>query len=199
MSFSRDKIQTFFNPLAGKTATFLLDGREANMHFAQMVSTLVAERGEAMAILDLDAFYSSRADRIFSTGSNPSESTTIIVPKPGSDIETDFSHLFEARQEVLVIDSLNSFFHLISLDDWHARSRKLTFAIEALSHYAKTNSKAVILSMYRRERYAGTGTRRPISRLSDLTVSVTVRGAQVVLRTEKGSGWTGGEFSTRNL
>lgn len=197
MSFSRDEVPTFFDPLAGRTTTFLLDSRQAKLRFAQTISALVSSGGKGLAILDLDAFYSSHADKIFSLDPRQGESTTIIVPKPGSDIEEQFSHLFDAQQEVLVIDSLNSFFHLLSLDDWHARSRKVTFALEALSQFARSNSKIAILSMYRRERYAGTGTKRPISQLSDLTVSVTLRGDQAVFRVEKGLGWPGREFSTR--
>jgi len=190
----------FFAPLAGRTATFLLDGRQANLDFARTISSLAAKVGKTLAILDLDALYSSHADMIFASAAIQSlESTTIIVPEPGSDIERDFSCLFDIRQEVLVIDSLNSFFHLLSLDDWRARSRKLKFALEALSHYARTNGKIVLLSMYRRERSGGTGTGRPISHLSDLTVSVALRDNQAVLRIVKGSGWAGGEFSTRIL
>lgn len=185
------------DPLTGKTATFLLDGRQANLHFARTISALVGEGGEALSVLDLDAFYSSHADRIFSPVTALAEATTIMVPKPGSDIEREFTRLFATQNKVLVIDSLNSFFHLLSLDDWRARSRKVTFALEVLSQYARTNSKIAILSMYRRERYAGAGTRRPISQLSDLTVSVTLRGDQVVFRVEKGSGWPGRAFSTR--
>jgi hypothetical protein len=163
-----------------------------------MVSALVADAGKALAILDLDALYSSHADMVLSSANDKTlESTTIIVPQPGSDIEQEFSRLFDTRQEVLVIDSLNSLFHLLSLDDWRARSRKLTFALEALSYYARTNSKIIILSMYRREGSGGTRTGRPISHLSDLAVSVALREDQVALRVVKGSGWTGGEFSTR--
>ena len=199
MSFSGGEARKFLEPLAGRTTTFILEGREANLDFARVLSSLVAIGGRTSAILDLDALYSAHADRIFSSVPQSSlESTTIQVPEPGSDIEREFSRLFEAHQDVLIIDSLNSFFHLISPDNRGARSRKLAFALEALSYFARANGKIVALSMYRREGLARGGTRRPISFLSDLTASVGLRGDSMIFRLVKGSGWSGGEFSTRS-
>jgi hypothetical protein len=200
MSFGEGEAQRFFGPLTGKTATFLVDGRQASLDFARIISGLVAIEGRASTILDLDALYSSHADRIFSGAPQTIlESTTIRVPEPGSDIEGEFSSLFEDHSDVLIIDSLNTFFHLLSLDNWRARSRKLAFALEALSQLARTNGKTVILSMYRRQGSAGAGSRKPISYLSDLTSSVTFRGDLAVFSIVKGSGWSGGEFSIRSL
>jgi hypothetical protein len=200
MSFDEGEARRFFEPLTGRTATFLVDGRQASLDFARIVSGLVAVGGRASTILDLDALYSSHADRIFSGAPKTNlESTTIWVPEPGSDIEAEFSSLFEAHTDVLIIDSLNTFFHLLSLDNWRARSRKLAFALEALSQLARVNGKTVILSMYRREGSAKAGTGRPISYLSDLTSSVTFRGDVATFRVVKGSGWSGGEFSIRSL
>jgi len=62
---------------------------------------------------------------------------------------------------------------------------------------ARTNGKAVILSMYRREGFARWGTVRSISGLSDLTASVEARGRELLIRLERGPGWEGGVFSTR--
>ena len=199
MSFGGGEAQKFFEPLTGRTATFLVDGRQASLDFARIVSGLVAIGGRASTILDLDALYSSHADRIFSGVAQMSlESTTIRIPEPGSDIEGEFSSLFEAHQDVLIIDSLNTFFHLLSLDNWRARSRKLAFALEALSQLARANGKTVILSMFRREGSVRVGTGRPISYLSDLTSSVGFRGDLAIFRVVKGSGWSGGEFSIRS-
>jgi hypothetical protein len=199
MSFDGGEAQKFFEPLTGRTATFLVDGRQASLDFARIISGLVAIGGRAATILDLDALYSSHADRIFSGAAQTNlESTTIRVPEPGSDIEGEFSNLFEAHNDVLIIDSLNTFFHLLSLDNWRARSRKLAFALEALSQLARTNGKIVIFSMYRREGSSRAGTRRPISYLSDLTSSVTFSGDVAIFRVVKGSGWSGGEISIRN-
>ncbi len=197
MSFSGWLAKSFFSPLAGKTATFLLDGRQANIEFARAVVGFLA--GDDCAILDLDAFYSSNADLILASLTAASASSTVIrVPEPGSDIDGELSRLFGARQKVIIIDSLNSLYHLLSQEDWSSRSRKLMFAVASLSYFARTNGKAVILTMYRREGFTRSGTGRSISGLSDLTAAVDVRGDELIVRSERGSAWPGGRFSMRS-
>lgn len=199
MSFSGDQAKSFFGPLAGKTATFLLEGRQANLEFSRAVVGLLAGGGDACAILDLDAFYSSNSDRILSSLTTASaRSTTIRVPEPGSDVEGALATLFGAQQKVVIIDSLNSLYHLLSQEDGSSRNRKLTFAVASLSYFARTNGKAVILTMYRREGFTRPGTARPISGFSDVTAAVDVRGDELTIRSERGSAWPGGRFSTRS-
>ena len=199
MSFSDRRPSHFFDPLVGKTTTFLLRGRQANIGFARTMMRLLAEAGAECSILDLDAFYSSNAGLVLAPLADGAESSTIRVPAPGSDIEDEFSRLFETAQEVIVIDSLNSLYHLTSVEDGSSRSRKLTFALAALSYLARTNAKAVVLSMYRREGFARPGPNRSISGLSDVTAAVDIRGSDLTIRTERGSAWPGGSFSTRAL
>jgi len=198
MSFSGQQAHSFLAPLVGKTSTFLLDDRKANLDFACTVMALLARTETSSAIVDLDAFYSSNSDRIFPPSAAPTaRETTIRVPRPGADVEDEFSTLFQSQQKVVIIDSLNSFYHLISLEDGSSRSRKLTFALASLSYFAKTNGRAVILTMYRREGFARGGTGRSISALSDLTASVDVREEELTVRVERGSGWPGGALSMR--
>jgi hypothetical protein len=197
MSFGGHQAQSFFGPLTGRTATFLLEGREANLGFATRLMRLFADSGEACSILDIDAFYSSNADTVFAPLPKPTaESTIVRVPEPGADIEGEFAKLFESKQKVVIIDSLNSLYHLISQEDGSSRSRKLTFAVASLSYLARTNAKAVLLTMYRREGFARSGTGRSISALSDVTASVDVRGDEITVRVERGEAWPGGRYST---
>jgi hypothetical protein len=198
MSFGGERAEAFYGPLTGRTATFLLEGREANLGFARMVVGMLAETGDSCSILDLDAFYSSNADTIFSSLPTISaESTIVRVPKPGADIEAEFAALFESKQKVVLLDSLNSLYHLVSQDDGSSRSRKLTFAVASLSYLARTNAKAVLLTMYRREGVMRSGTGRSISTLSDVTASVDMRGDELTARVERGQAWPGGKYSTR--
>ena len=188
----------FFNPLTGKTTTFILDGRQANLSFAQSVVELLARARGPCAILDLDAFYSSNSDRIFPPmDASTAGSTEIRVPPPGTEVEGEFSRLFEAQQKVVIVDSLNSLYHLVSLADGSSRSRKLSFALASLSYLARTNGKAVVLSMYRREGFDRAGTGRSISSLSEAAVAVAVRGEKLDMTVERGAVWPGGVFSIR--
>jgi len=198
MSFGVRQAESFFAPLAGKTATFLLEDRQANLVFARTVIGLLGQTGDACAVVDLDAFYSSNSDLIFGALGHPAaRATAIRIPEPGADIEGEFSAIFEAPQKVVIVDSLNSFYHLVSQEDGSSRSRKLTFAVASLSYFARANGKAVILTMYRREGFTHGGTGRSISSLSDMTASVGVRGTEMTVKGERGSGWPGGRLSIR--
>lgn len=197
MSFSEQLSRSFFEPLVGKTTTFLLDGRGANLEFARGVTGLLGAAGTPCAILDLDALYSSNASLALAPLTGSAASSVISVPPPGSPVEEDFSMLFDAVQDVLIIDSLNSLYHLFSMDDGGSRGRQVTLAIAGLSFFAKTNSKAVLLSMYKREGFHKPKSGRPISALSDVTASVGVGDGLLTVRTERGVAWPGGLFSIR--
>ncbi len=188
----------FFAPLVGKTATFLLNDREDNISFASTMMGLLSQSRAPCAVLDLDALYSSNSERIFSAMDAASAaSTTILVPRPGSEIELGLAALFDAPQDIVMIDSLNSLYHLLSAEDGSSRGRKLTFALASLSYLARANSKAVVLTMYRREGFNRAGAARPISSLSDVTASVEVTGGELRVRSERGPGWPDGPYSTR--
>jgi hypothetical protein len=189
--------QSFFGPLTGKTSTFLLESRQDNLAFARAIVGLMRASGGACTVMDLDAFYSSHADVVFAPTSVGDSSWTLRVPPPGSDIEAEVSQLFGASQSILILDSLNTLYHLFSLDDGSSRGRRLGFVLASLSYLARTNSKSVILCMYRREGVGRPGTTRSISGLSDITASVEVRESELTVRADRGSVWPGGLFSPR--
>ena len=196
MSFSRDEARSFFAPLWGNATTFVLEDRKSNLQFARTVVCLANRSQEACSIMDLDALYSSNADIVFSEV--PDAGTTrILLPQPGSEIELVFPKLFEAQQRIILVDSLNSLFHLLSQEDASSRSRKLAFAVESLSYLARTNRKAAVLTMYKREGFTHPGRSRSISDLSDLIATVEVRGDELTVRSERSRVWPGGRFSTR--
>ncbi|HEV2225474.1 MAG TPA: hypothetical protein VGR56_01565 [Nitrososphaerales archaeon] len=183
----------------GKTTTFVLESRQDNLDFARTIVALLAKAEAPCAVFDLDAFYSSNADPIFKplTG-DTARSTVIRVPEPGSDVESEFARLFEVRPPVVIIDSLNTLYHLLSIEDGSVRSRKLNFAVASLSFLARTNAKAVVLTMYRREGIQGSGSGRSISSLSDVTASVEVTGPDLQVICERGTAWAGGRLPIRS-
>jgi len=198
MGLRENQAQSFLAPLIGRATTFLVESREANLAFARALMVQVAACGGACAILDLDALYSSNSDQIFAPSDSGALSGTIIrIPRPGADLDVELASLFEVEQKVVVIDSLNSLYHLIAQEDGSSRSRKMSFAMSSLSYFARTNSKSVILSMYRREGFLRGGSTRSIASLTDRTIAVDARGQDVIFRNEKGPGWPGGQFSIR--
>ena len=189
----------FLAPLTRRTTTFMLGSRQANLDFARTIMGLLAGAGTTCAVVDFDAFYSSNSDRIFrSPDPTAARGTAIRVPEPGADPEGELSLLFGVGQKVIVIDSLNTLNHLISQDDGSSRSRKLAFAVASLSYFARTNGKAILLSMYRREGFVRRGTGRSISGLTEGTVAVDVGAQGLVLRNERGAAWPGGGLSIRS-
>ncbi|MDA4124863.1 MAG: hypothetical protein OK438_05385 [Thaumarchaeota archaeon] len=195
MSFSARLASSFFGPLRGKTSSFVVGGREANILLAEVAISLATLTGDGCAVLDLDALYSSNSDRIF--GGLPAavaRSTTIHVPEPDSSVEMELSKLFATTAKVLVIDSLNSLHHLLSSDDARSRSRKLAFAVASLSYLARTDRRAVLFTMYKRERPLRTAA-RSIADLADLKISVKADESGVSMECERRSIWPGGRFS----
>jgi hypothetical protein len=197
MSFSEYVMGPLLGPLAGKTTTLLVDARQANVNLARTLSDAVINANLSCVVFDLDACYSSNADQIFAGLTGRAVYLMARIPAPGSDIEAEFSSLFRARHNVVVIDSLNSLYHLISMEDGTSRGRKVMFALASLSQFARANRSAIILSMYRREGLAKSAKGRSISNLSDVTASVSVRGNELKIKTERGSAWPGGTFSSR--
>ena len=198
MSFSEEEARSFLAPLTGRTTTFLQDSRRSNILFASTLMGALARAGSTCAVFDLDAFYSSNSDQIFlPSGPQAAERAVIRIPQPGASLEDEFSSLFKAKEKVVVVDSLNTLYHLLSQEDGSSRSRKLAFAAAGLSYFARTNARAAILSMYRREGFTRGGTGRTISSLTEGTVTVEIAGQELIAKNERGPGWPGGRISTR--
>ncbi len=189
---------SFLGPLKGKTSTLVVSGRQSNLDLARTIFLQAAQDGDKCAILDLDALYSSNADAIFGKQSAEAMKSTLIhVPKPGSRVEDALTGFFGSEADVLVIDSLNTLYHLLAQMDTSSRSRKLSFAVASLSYLARTANRAAIFTMYRREGLNRSVGSRSISGLSDLMASVDSNGSELSLKCERGIAWPGGRFAIR--
>ncbi len=198
MSFNAQQAYSFFAPLKGKTSTFLVEERQTNLSFAKTIASLLAVSGDGCFILDVDAFYSSNADLILAGLPAVAASSILAhVPEPRSRMETEFPVLFRTDSRVILVDNLNSLHHLLSSADARSGSRKLAFAVASLSYLARADKKAVLFSMYRRDRTMRTGGGRSISGLSDLTISVGTQDSELVMECERGAAWSEGRFSIR--
>jgi hypothetical protein len=196
LSFSgEEQGRLFLEPILGKTVTFLLSGREANLIFARAAMAFVTKTGRSCAVLDLDAFYASNADVIL--GPLPTDLmrlTKFTLPDPESKVEQELPRVLSSGAQVIIIDSFNTFHHLLSYGDGSTRGRKLSFAVASMSYLARTNGKAVILTMYRRGAAWRQGA-KPISDLSDVTAAVRVQGTGLSISCERGSAWPASTFS----
>jgi hypothetical protein len=198
MSFDATQAKSFLHLLAGKTSTFLIKERGANLAFARTTMALAARAGHNCAILDLDALYSSNFARIVDRlPASYAESTAIQIPDPESSVEEELARVISTDMGVIVVDSLNTLYHILSQADSSSRSRKLAFAIASLSYIARASGKIVMLSMYRREGFGRPGAVRSISGLSDTTTSVDMHGSELTFTRVRGSAWPENGFSIR--
>lgn len=174
------------------------DGRGASLLFAKLVMSALSMSGDSSLVLDLDALYSSNADFIFGKLPAPYvNATSIRVPDPESSVENELKLAFFSDATVLIIDSLNTLRGMLSPENGAARSRKLSFGVASLSHLAESSKKAVILTMYRRDRLGHSAEGRSMSSFSDATASVEAGEETLSVKSVRGALWPGGEFSTR--
>lgn len=178
----------------------LSDERETNLSFAKAAVALLSRGEGAIFILDFDAMYSSNSDRIFGEPSKAhAAQAEIRVPDPESPVERELEAAFATEPTVLIVDSLNTLHHALSQEDGTSRSRKLSFSVASLSYFAKSSKSTVILSMYVRERLGKHPVGRSMSKLSDATAYVQVKGPTLSMTCERGTLWPGGVFSIRIL
>ncbi len=196
MSFSAQQSRSFVGPLLGHTATFMVDDRRTNLAFARSALFHLTRERHPCVILDIDALYSSNSDFIFAPLSETQlRAIQVVVPEPDSDVEAVIPALLASDSERIIVDSLNSLFHLLTTGGRSSRSRKLSFMMALLSYLTKVQKTAVLFTMYRRERAPYFGRSKNISDLSDMTVSTSLTGAALALKCERGLGWVGGGFS----
>jgi hypothetical protein len=179
---SRGKEEYGFDSLLGHTVTFVVDERKTNLALARCIMRYLAMRGLSCAVLDADAFYASNSGCIIA--SIPEESGTrieFLVPDVGSNLQTEFGQLFGIDPHtVLIVDSLNSVFHLLPAEGHGSRNRNLAFVMSLFSYLSRTDRRTVFLTMYRRNsRSEG---RNPISALSDQSIAVSLMDGKVLLR-----------------
>src|SRR5437667_7944156 len=193
--------EAFLAPLQGKSTVFLLDNRATDLLFSRfLLSCLVRTRNEAL-VADINAFYGSNAQRI-APGSDASK-IRLSLPPPGFDVEpwiVDF--LIDAADDaaVVILDDLNTLYHLLSFDGSKRAGNRMSFLIALTSFLARTRPQTIISKVYARNRPIQNGRRgaRSLNRLGDLGVAVEYEARKLVFTCKNGSGWRGdGTFSLR--
>jgi len=196
MSLNAKQAHSFLGPLHGKVITFLVSNRDANLSLVRGISSLSAAVAYNCTILDVDAFYSSHSDEIFSgLPQSVVKKTHIYVPEPGSSIEAEILLLLRSNSNFFVIESLNTLYHLFESSGASSKSRRLSFILFTLSYLAKTNNKMGFLIMYDQERLTRSSRNRSISDFADITLSVQVIGSKLMMECLRGLTWPSGRFA----
>lgn len=196
MSFSAQQTRLFLGPLEGKTTAFRLSDRPSNLKFAEAILGLLAEDQRGCNLLDLDAFYSSNLETVAAeVPSDGLASLDITIPEPGSEIEAILAAVFHGGHDrPLLIDSANTLYQLLSLHNPRSASRKFAFFVSALSDWASSNRKPVIISIYDRRPATHRKASRSFVDVFDNSVYVSRKADGLAFRCERGNAWRGGTF-----
>lgn len=174
-----------------------MDGRRTNLAFARSILCNLTWKGHKCIVLDVDALYSSSSDYVLAPLSeSQAQAIEIIVPDTDSDLEPTIASLIASGPgKMIIVDSLNSLYHLLSTEGRGYRGRKLAFVMACFSYLARTGKGAVLVTMYQRERTTRFGGGRQISSFSDHTIFVDLRDATLTLRYDRGYSQSGEAFS----
>ena len=193
--------EAFLTPLRAKSTVFLLDNRTTDLLFSRfLLSCLVRTRNEAL-VADINAFYSSNAQRI-APESDALQSISLSLPPPGFAVEPwliDFL-IGAADAAVVVLDDLNTLYHLLSFDGSKRTGNRISFLMALTSFLARTRLQTIISKVYARNRPIQNSRRgaRSLDRLGDLGVAVEYEASELTFTSKNGSGWRGGgTFSVR--
>lgn len=183
-------------PLLGRTTTFVFGGRADNLAFARSMLPRAVGATGACTIFDADALYASNAEYVMVPLADSARQVEVVVPEPDSDLEAELAQLLgAARDGALVLDSLNSLYHLLPAGGRSSKSRNLAYTMALLAYLAREEGRTVLLTMYERDRTARFGRGKSISELSDITTSVRPSLGALTMRCERGTAWPGGTFT----
>ena len=197
MSFGAAEAAGFARPLKGRSTTFVVDGREANAAFARATLPLLVRAFGRCTVLDLDALYASGpGDVLGGLSRGESESVELLVPGPDEELEEALAQLLGGcRGGAVVVDSLNSLYHLFSTGGRGSRGRSLAYTSALLSYAARGAGTAAVFTMYRRDGGARPGRGRSISDATDAAAAATLGGGRLELKAQRGELWPGGRLA----
>jgi hypothetical protein len=166
----------------------VVDGRKTNLALARAILCRQAQSGLRCLVLDTNALYSSNSDYIFAPLSERQARTIeILVPDPGSDLESDIASLIASESgKTIVVDSLNSVYHLLASHGEGHEGRKAAFVLACLSYLAHVEMRTVIVTMYQRGSATHSGGGGRVSDLSDQRFLVEVRDDSLKLKCDRG-------------
>lgn len=196
MSFSSGgKVQAIFSPLESSLTVFTLKDRKAAIYLARLVLEYLTNTHSRSLIIDIDALYGSR---MVNLGRRPiSNSISLLTPLTDSKawewLVESFINIFDRK--VILIDNLNSLFHLLSLDDPNSAGNKLAIVLEFLAFLTRTQKKTIFATLYKRDiPFVSRRGKGIPNKISDMIVSVEIYDNKIYFEAVKGTPW-GSTFS----
>ncbi len=192
---SYHQANVFLSPLHRKVTVFLVDGRTSHTLFAQFLLNYICVLNKKLLILDTDAFYASNSNLLVTRLSEECLGRVALTIPAGDTIQTTLTSSVFSSYEFLIIDDLNTIYHLMSTENRSA-IRELTALTRVLSYFCRENDITVILVAYS----AGEGLKREASKRSlfhmgDVSVSTKVNNDKIQFTCDYGKAWSDNTFS----
>src|SRR2546428_7847049 len=186
--------EAFLTPLRAKATVFRLDDRATDLLFSRFLLTCLVRARSEVLVADINAFYSSNAQRIAPESEAPN--IRLSLPPPGFAVEpwiVDFL-IGAPDAAVVILDDLNTLYHLLSFDGSKRTGNRMSFLIALTSFLARTRLQTIISKVYARNRPIQNGRRgaRSLDRLGDLGVAVQKQGSGVTFPCKNWGGGRGG-------
>jgi hypothetical protein len=179
-----------------RVTTVMVDGRESHTRFAEFILGCICKAKKKAIVIDVDAIYASH-NRIFTSqlARECLENITLWIPADNS-IQALLTSTAFSSYEVLLIDDLNTIYHILSLQDGSGIQRLVSMS-KMLSYFCRENRTAVILTVYSStERFARIG-QRSLFRIGDLSVSMKFRDSEIQFTCNHGNAWKNNSFSAK--
>ncbi len=200
MSLSIEQARLLIEPLRGRTIAFLVNDRQTNLSLMKGMTAAATTAARGCTVLDIDAFFSSNSYEILAClPPAAAKSVCIHVPDTFANTESEFSKVFKTDSEVIMVQSLNTLYHLFQSSGVGSRTRKVAFAMICLAYFAKASGKVVMVIMYGRDKVMKIGGGGSISDFADATVLVEDSRHGLSLKCGRGMLWPEGEFHLRLL
>ena len=155
-------------------------------YFVDSVVSHILKRGKFVAYFDIDSYFTAS---VMKKGTTP-ENLFLIYPK-GEEIEDAFVTLLswtKPRFDILIVDSLTTFYHVGPITKSSSKNRKLGFYLALLREFAKKADAPILVishQIYRKvdaEWIAAYSGGRVLSHHSSLVIRSSI--AQATMRLE---------------
>lgn len=190
----------FFAPLKRKTTTFVVEGREVNLHLAQFLIGLASVLKWRVLVLDTGAFYAANIISVSEKQpDNQKRGVSIRIPTNDLRLEEWLVDSILTKYELLIVDDMNSLHHLLGFLEKRSGGRKLHFIGRTLSYFARSENRTVVLNLYKNVMDSAPlgESSRSLAKYADLVVSVELQDSFIRFRCNQGRAWANNFFSAR--
>jgi hypothetical protein len=188
----------FFAPLRQKSTIFIINGRETNISFARFLLGCICVTKKRVLILDMNAFYASNILLLNKKlTENCLGNTIITVPTDDSKLESWLISSTFSKNDLLIIDNLNTVYHLMSINGRRFNIRRLYAITSILSYLAQTNEISIFLTVYRTTSERVKNTPRSLDQMGETSISVKIHDSTINFQCNTGRAWINGTFSMK--